>query len=226
MCALSYRRFAQRGSDCDHIGIVGVLLVAPANNGDVNVQLKTIESLKPESKLASIAAAIVYLACCAAIVGWSLPGKIASVFPVELKMPVPETRAPESTDARSTPVHAMGKTRNKVNCAECGVIESMRRIDKREEILGWCGIGDTPGAPFHGDLIDGGGRFDSVTLADTVADIVAGDHGARKARVTTQHQIVVRFRDGSKRVFNEETPRTVHVGDRIQVIAGATGPNG
>ena len=47
-----------------------------------------------------------------------------------------------------------------------------------------------------------------------------------KIRVTTQHQIVVRFRDGSKHVFNEETPRSVRVGDRIQVIAGAVRRNG
>ena len=38
----------------------------------------------------------------------------------------------------------------KLNCDGCGVIESVRRIDTREEIMGWCAIGDTAGTRIPG----------------------------------------------------------------------------
>ena len=190
------------------------------------MQMRSLESIKPKQKLARITAAVVYLACSAAIVGCSLPDVGAALHGTKLATALTGTAIRDTADADSSRTYMIGKTRNKANCAECGVIESMRRIDKREEIVGWCGVDDSAGSPFSANLIDGGQRLDSVTLADTVADVVAGDRGAQKTRVTTRHQIVVRFRDGSRHVFNEETPRTVRVGDRIQVIAGAARPNG
>ena len=50
--------------------------------------------------------------------------------------------------------------------------------------------------------------------------MIADDRGRKKVAIDTRHQIVVRFRDGSKQVFDEATPRSLHVGDRIVVIAG------
>ncbi len=43
-------------------------------------------------------------------------------------------------------------------------------------------------------------------------------------KVTPSYQIVVRFRDGSRRVFNESTARALQSGEHIQVIAGAEVP--
>ena len=62
--------------------------------------------------------------------------------------------------------------------------------------------------------------YDRDSLADTVASVIADGRGRKKVTVNTRHQIVVRFRDGSKQVFDEATPRSLHVGDRIVVIAG------
>ena len=190
------------------------------------MQMKALESIKPKPHPAGIAAAAVYLAISVAIVGWSLPNRGSARDSTTLTTTLPDAALRDTTEVDSPPVHMIGKTRNKMNCVGCGVIESMRRIDTREEIVGWCGVGDAAGTPVSGNLVDGGQHSDLATLADTVADVVAGDRRARKSRVTSQHQIVVRFRDGSRHVFNEETPRTVRVGDRIQVIAGAVRPDG
>jgi outer membrane lipoprotein SlyB len=113
-----------------------------------------------------------------------------------------------------------------VNCEGCGVIESVRRIDTRDEIMEWCAIGDIAGTRVPGSLADGGDRDDLASLADTTASVIAGDRRTRTFRVTTRHQIVVRFRDGSRHVFNEDSPRTLREGDRIQVIAGSAGADG
>ena len=84
----------------------------------------------------------------------------------------------------------------------------------------WCAIGDTAVTRFPGNLSDVDDHNEMATLADTVAGVIAGDHPARKVSVRTRHQIVVRFRDGSRHVFDEDTPRTLREGDRIMVIAG------
>ena len=85
-----------------------------------------------------------------------------------------------------------------------------------------CYAGDGPA--FHGRLINAGGLYDTDSLADTVASVIADGRGRKKVTVNTRHQIVVRFRDGSKQVFDEATPRSLHVGDRIVVIAGTQEP--
>jgi hypothetical protein len=41
--------------------------------------------------------------------------------------------------------------------------------------------------------------------------------------VATRHHFAIRFRDGRTHVFNEATPGTLRVGDRIKLIAGAVG---
>lgn len=189
--------------------------------------MKTLDSIKPRPRLVRIAvAAALYVAGNAAVVVWSLPDEGPADRRTELAMRLPDTGTSDAAGVRSTPVRMTGNARNKANCEECGVIESVRRIDKREEMMGWCAVGEIAATRIPGSLIDGGERQALVTLADTVAGVIVGDLGAKKVRVTSRHQIVVRFRDGSRHVFNEETPRTLRVGDRIQVIAGAAGASG
>ncbi len=141
-------------------------------------------------------------------------------------MQMPDRDVPDAAVERPAPVPVTRNARSRVNCEGCGVIESVRRIDTRDEIMEWCAIGDTAGTRVPGNLFDGGDRDDLASLADTAASVIAGDRRARKFRVTTRHQIVVRFRDGTRHVFNEDSPRTLREGDRIQVIAGSAGANG
>ena len=82
--------------------------------------------------------------------------------------------------------------------------------------------------PVNGSHISGksfaAGGPDVESLADTVAATIADEHAVRKVAVITRHQIVARFPDGTRHVFDEATPRTMRVGDRVRVIAGAAGP--
>jgi outer membrane lipoprotein SlyB len=165
----------------------------------------------------------------AAIVGWSLP-KADPAAPAgpraESAMQMPDREDPGTAVERPAPAPVTRNARSRVNCDGCGVIESVRRIDTRDEIMEWCAIGDPAGTRVPGNLFDGGDRDDLPSLADTAAGVIAGDFSTKKFRVTTRHQIVVRFRDGTRHVFNEDSPRTLREGDRIQVIAGSAGANG
>lgn len=113
-----------------------------------------------------------------------------------------------------------GAVRRKGRCAGCGVVESMRRVDRRELASGACFMADADRFPYQGSSGDGG----LATLADTVDGVLAGRPGALKTKVTSSYQIVVRFRDGSRRVFDEATARALQSGERIEVIAGAELP--
>ncbi len=75
-----------------------------------------------------------------------------------------------------------------------------------------------------GSAHDGDEYGASATLAETVEGVLTGRPGGARMNVTSSYQIVVRFRDGSRRVFNESTARALQSGERIQVIAGADVP--
>ena len=193
--------------------------------------MNTLESRPPGPKLAPMALKAFYLIGMAAIVGWSLP-KAGPVSLADaraesaLQVPMPDGDDPAAAVEAPAPVHSPRNVRSRVHCEGCGVIESVRRIDTRDQIMEWCAIGDTAGMRVAGNLVDGGDRDDLASLADTTASVIAGDRRARKFRVTTRHQIVVRFRDGSRHVFDEDSPRTLREGDRIKVIAGPAAVNG
>ena len=141
-------------------------------------------------------------------------------------MQMPDREDPDPAIERPAAVPVTRNARSRVNCDGCGVIESVRRIDTRDEIMQWCTIGNIAGTGVPGNPIGGDERADLASLADTAAGVITGDQRKRKFRVTTRHQIVVRFRDGTRHVFNEDSPRTLREGDRIQVIAGSAEANG
>ena len=193
--------------------------------------MNTLELRPPRPKLAPMALKAFYFIGMAAIVGWSLPkaGSVSLVEPlVELAMLVqmPDGEGPATAVEAPASVRSPRNVHSRVNCEGCGVIESVRRIDTRDEIMEWCTIGNIAGTRVPGNPIGGDERGDLASLADTAAGVIAGDQRTRKFRVTTRHQIVVRFRDGSRHVFDEDTPRTLREGDRIKVIAGSTRLNG
>lgn len=79
-------------------------------------------------------------------------------------------------------------------CAECGVIESMRKIE----------------AP--------GGNTGS-NASGRVAGGKRGEIGAQAAR---SHEITIRLKDGSMRVITDANPASWRSGERVTIIAGVS----
>jgi outer membrane lipoprotein SlyB len=132
----------------------------------------------------------------------------------------------EATDAHLAPGRTPGNARGKSYCRGCGVIESVRQIDRREEIAGECAAGDYLTMRIPGIGTDDGEPAAAAGIADAVDGAIRGVRRGKSVRVTTTHRIVVRFHDGSRHVFDEETPRSLHEGDRVRVIGGAAGAAG
>jgi hypothetical protein len=185
--------------------------------------MKTLESSQPRRARLSIAIALICFAGVTGIVGCTLPDGVAAAghgaeFPTRLQ----NTAISDEAVVAARQTVATRKTRSAVNCSGCGVVESLQRIDTRDELMGECNAGEFASTRTAGTLLFGeGGRENLEVLADIVAVGVAGEARPKKSIVTTRHQIVVRLRDGSKQVFDEAAPRTVRVGDRITVIAAA-----
>ena len=171
---------------------------------------------------ARIAIALAYFTGITLIVGWSLPEEAAVHRRAERTMHPPDIGFSGAATVPAKLMLATGRKRNKVNCAGCGAIESVRTIDARGEFAVGCDAGELGRLRISGKFVAAGGR-DVESLADTVAATIADENPARNFAVITRHQIVVRFPDGTKHVFDEATPRTLRVGDRVMVIAGAAG---
>jgi outer membrane lipoprotein SlyB len=93
----------------------------------------------------------------------------------------------------STPSEARARPR----CPECGVIVSIREIEKRDEDSG----------------------------AGAAGGVTAGNRNEAQVKSTKRYEIVVRMADGSSRVIPEANPARWRRGERLIVIDGARPSN-
>lgn len=104
----------------------------------------------------------------------------------------------KDTLAYLAPAVSTTNRRNRAECRECGVIESMRRIERAGDVSGQHKV----------DV-----ELARAVSGDAIASNTAGGH---------RYEFTVRFRDGSTMVFNETTSRTWRPGGRVVVIGGSS----
>ena len=97
----------------------------------------------------------------------------------------------------SAPVPATNAARVRARCPECGVIVSMREIERHDQ-------DSDPGAA--------GGA-------------TASNRGETRVNWTRSYEITVRLADGSSRVINDAKPVRWRPGERVIVIDGANPSN-
>jgi Na+/H+-dicarboxylate symporter len=98
-------------------------------------------------------------------------------------------------------------------CRRCGVVESVRRLDRAE-------LGRASGITVRG-LGD-----DLMSVLALAAGALVGNRLQPEAVPVTVHEITVRFEDGSSRVLIAVDAREWEPGDRVRVIQGRIFPNG
>jgi hypothetical protein len=151
--------------------------------------------------------------------GKALTAPVADDPPAQADAP---TRAAEGA-AAVTPA-GRGGIRKRVRCAGCGVVESVRRVERLEVVAGVCSTAGIDGHWTAHGAPDSGEYRAAATLADTLVASLETKPRARIVTVTSGYRIVIRFHDGSHQVFDEASARTLQSGERIQVIAGADLP--
>jgi len=110
-------------------------------------------------------------------------------------------------------------------CYDCGVIESVRQIEKKGE---GSGVGAVAGGLLGGVLghQTGAGRGkDAMTVLGAIGGAVAGHQIEKNAKKAFNYQIVIRFEDGTSRVITQDTPPIWRSGDKVRLVNGVINPN-
>jgi outer membrane lipoprotein SlyB len=105
-------------------------------------------------------------------------------------------------------------------CYDCGVIESMREIEKKGE---GSGLGAAVGGVAGGLLghQTGGGRGrDVMTVLGAIGGAVAGHQVEKNVKKVKSYEIAIRLDDGSSRLITQDNPPAWRAGDRVRLVNG------
>ena len=105
-------------------------------------------------------------------------------------------------------------------CYDCGVIESVREIEKKGE---GSGLGAVAGGVAGGVLgrQTGGGRGrDVMTVLGAIGGAVAGNQIEKSVKKVKSYEIAIRFEDGTSRLVTQDNPPAWRSGDKVRFVNG------
>jgi outer membrane lipoprotein SlyB len=203
------------------------------------VKKRTFTMDTPNNKPAThpimvIAAVAVVLFCgvgSAAILGW-LPTSNATVPALVSGMPAaPQQQQPATyADAAPAPAPAQGlaqgqgqlpeqEARNAA-CANCGVVESVRKIEHRPQGSGVGAVGGAVVGGLLGNQVGGGHGRQLATVAGAVGGAVAGNQIEGNMKTTYSWDVVVRMDNGNKRTIHSSSAPQWRNGDSVRIVKG------
>lgn len=106
-------------------------------------------------------------------------------------------------------------------CRDCGVIESVREVEKTGQPTGsGAAIGGIAGGVLGNQAGRGNGRT-VMTVLGAIGGAVAGHEIEKNTHKVKSYEINVRFDDGTTRLITQDTPPVWRSGDRVRVQDGA-----
>lgn len=106
-------------------------------------------------------------------------------------------------------------------CRECAVIEEVREIEKAGQASGAGAVGGAVVGGVLGHQVGSGRGRDVATVLGAVGGAVAGHQIEKNVKKTKEYQITVRYEDGSRGLFTQDTPPAWRPGDKVRIIDGA-----
>ena len=105
-------------------------------------------------------------------------------------------------------------------CYDCGVIESVREVERKGEGSGLgAAAGGVLGAVL-GHQTGGGHGRDAMTVLGAIGGAVAGNQVEKNVKKSVNYQITIRFDDGSTRLITQPSAPAWRAGDRIRLVNG------
>jgi outer membrane lipoprotein SlyB len=105
-------------------------------------------------------------------------------------------------------------------CRNCGVIESVREVEKKNAGVGsGTVIGGIAGGVLGNQIGRGNGRS-AMTVLGAIGGAVAGHEIEKNTNKPKSYEIVVRFEDGSTQLITQDAPPPWRSGDRVRVVDG------
>lgn len=110
-------------------------------------------------------------------------------------------------------------------CRECGVVESVREVEKRGDASGAGAVaGGVAGAVIGREL--GSRRHRGTgTVLGAVGGAVAGHQIEKHVRTERHWEVWVRFEDGAARPVIQDMPPAWRTGDRVRLVNGVLSAN-
>ena len=140
--------------------------------------------------------------------------------------PVVKTEHKALATTESKPVEHTPPLPVKAICYDCGVIDSVRMIEKAGEGSGLGAVaGGVAGAVLGNQVGNGNGRS-IMTIIGAVGGGLAGNQIEKTVKKTKSYEITVRFEDGTTRVFTQANEPAWRVGDKIKLTDGLLSSNG
>lgn len=105
-------------------------------------------------------------------------------------------------------------------CRDCGVIESVREVEKKGQASGsGAAIGGIAGGVLGNQAGRGNGRT-VMTLLGAIGGAIAGNEIEKHTAKAQSYEIDIRFDDGTTRLITQDTPPVWRSGDRVRVENG------
>ena len=176
--------------------------------------------------IAGIAVIIFSAVGVAAVMGWipastSGPADGAAVAKKDAASRKPAPKPHASTP----PARVASAAPAKAKCPVCGVVESVREVEKEGEASGVGAVGGAVAGGVVGHQVGGGRGRDVATVLGAVGGAVAGHQIEKKVKSTKSWQITIRFEDGTTQVLSEPNQPSWRVGDKVKLINGALQSN-
>lgn len=192
-------------------------------NANVDQSWRRQGLLYPTMLIAAIAVIIFSVVGIAAMTGL-LPSAVSGYHAVD-EAPQPALRrhpqdSPRALDAPAGGVRSESSHRAAAVCTECGVVESVRALERKGEgsMLG-AGAGAVVGGLLGNQIGAGTGRT-AATVAGAGAGAFAGNEIERNMNTRITYQVRVRMNDGSHRNHYQATPPRLSVGQRVRLSNG------
>jgi outer membrane lipoprotein SlyB len=172
-----------------------------------------------------------------------------AVAPAPALAPMPPPQAPivEPAAPAPTPVHNTVKKHHSTNtaastsmppnlaenappvavappappvCYECGVIQLVKTVEEKGEGSGLGAVGGAVVGGVLGHQVGQGRGNDVATILGAIGGSLAGNQIEKNVKKKVHYEIVVRFDDGSSKIFKQEQAPAWRNGDRVKVING------
>jgi outer membrane lipoprotein SlyB len=120
---------------------------------------------------------------------------------------------PPSTAPRTPPPPSAG-------CPTCGVVESIRHVEKKGE---GSGVGAIAGGVLGGVLghqIGSGRGNTAATIVGAGAGAYAGNEVERNSKKKSYYVVAVRLDDGRRQTVSQGASPGVREGDRVKIVGG------
>ncbi|MBK6973458.1 MAG: glycine zipper 2TM domain-containing protein [Sterolibacteriaceae bacterium] len=144
-----------------------------------------------------------------------VPRKAAKPEPMRAAQAPIENRAPAMPAAEPAPAPA------RVVCNQCGVVSSVRTIERKGEGSGVGAVGGAVAGGVIGHQMGGGRGRDVMTVVGAIAGGLGGHEVEKRVRKVVKHQVTVRFDDGTTRTFTYDRQPMFRNGDQVRLSNGA-----